>query len=124
VALAWFTAPGDKPQVNLLMSSDGGKTFGRKIRVDGGNPVGRVEVVSLASGDTVVSWIERGTQGRKLQVRRFAANGTASAPIDVSRTFGVGSGGFPKMAVSGNDIVVAWTDAAEPSQLRTALVTF
>jgi hypothetical protein len=124
VAVAWFTAPGDKAQVDLLMSADSGKTFGKKLRVDGGNPAGRVEVVSLASGDAVVSWIERTSQSAKIHLRRFAANGTASAPMDVTRTLSVRSGGFPKMVVSGNDIILAWTDSSEPSQVRTAIVNF
>jgi hypothetical protein len=106
------------------MSADSGKTFGKKLRVDAGNPAGRVEVVSLASGDAVVSWIERTGQGTKLHVRRFAPNGTASAPMDVTRTLSVRSGGFPKMVVSGNDIILAWTDSSEPSQVRTAIVNF
>ena len=121
-AVAWFTAPGDKPQVYLLMSTDSGKTFGKKIRVDGGNPQGRVEVVSLASGDAVVSWIERTPQGPRLEIRRFGANGAAAAPIDVSKTASVRSGGFPKMVVTGNDIVLAWTDSSEPSHIRSAVL--
>ena len=120
-AVAWFTAPSDKPQVYLLMSSDSGKTFGKKIRVDGGNPQGRVEVVSLASGDAVVSWIERTPQGPRLEIRRFGANGVAATPIDVSKMAGVRSGGFPKMVVTGNDIVLAWTDSSEPSHIRSAV---
>jgi hypothetical protein len=106
-----------------MMSADSGKTFGKKIRVDAGNPAGRVEVVSLPSGDAVVSWIERTGQGPRVQVRRFAPNGTAAAPVDVSRA-GVRSGGFPKIVLSGNDFVVAWTDSSEPSQIRTAVVNF
>ena len=121
-AVAWFTAPDDKPQVYLLMSSDSGKTFGKKIRVDGGNPQGRVEVVSLASGDALVSWIERTPQGARLEVRRFGATGVAAAPIDVSKSAGVRSGGFPKMVVTGNDIVLAWTDSSEPSHIRSAVL--
>jgi len=124
VAIAWFTAPGDKPQVNLMMSVDSGKTFGKKIRVDGGNPAGRTEVLSLASGDAVVSWIERTAQGPRLHLRRFDSNGVGAAPIDVSKAGGVRSGGFPKMVLSGNDIVVAWTDTSEPSHVRTAVVNF
>jgi hypothetical protein len=123
-AAAWFTAPGDKPEVDLMMSADSGKTFGKKIRVDGGNPAGRVEVLSLPSGDAVVSWIERIGQSPKLQLRRFSANGTAAAPIDVSKTNSVRSGGFPKIVVSGNDIVVAWTDSSEPAHVHTAVVNF
>jgi len=123
-AVAWFTAPGDKPQVNLLMSTDSGKTFGKKIRVDGGNPQGRVEVVSLASGDAIVSWIERTAQGPRLQIRRYGANGVAAAPIDVSKTAGVRSGGFPKMVVTGNELILAWTDTAEPSHIRSAVLNY
>jgi hypothetical protein len=125
VAVAWFTMPGDKPQVHLLTSTDGGKTFGKKSRVDTGNPMGHVAVLSLASGDTVVSWIERTGQGTKLYARRFAAaGGTASMPVDVSRTLGVRSGGFPKMVVAGNDIIIAWNDSSDQSQVRTAIVNF
>jgi hypothetical protein len=124
VALAWFTAPEDKPAVYVMLSADSGKTFGKKVRVDGGNPTGRVEVVSLPSGDAVVSWIERVGQSPRLQVRRFAANGTASAPMDVSRTVGVRSGGFPKMIVSGNEFVLAWTGSSDPSEIRSAALTF
>jgi hypothetical protein len=123
-AVAWFTAPGDKPQVYLLMSSDSGKTFGKKIRVDGGNPQGRVEVLSLASGDAIVSWVERTPQGPRLEIRRFGANGVAAAPIDVSKTAGVRSGGFPKMVVTGNDMILAWTDTSEPSHIRSAVLNF
>jgi hypothetical protein len=124
VALAWFTAPDDKPAVYVMLSADSGKTFGKKIRVDAGNPAGRVEVVSLPSGDAVVSWIERVGQSPRLQVRRFAANGTASTPIDVSRTVGVRSGGFPKMIVTGNEFVLAWTGSSDPSEIKTAVVGF
>jgi hypothetical protein len=122
VAVAWFTAPDDKPQVNVLMSNDSGKTFGKKIRVDDGNPVGRVGIVSRASGAAVVSWVERSGQGPQVRIREIAANGTADAPVNVSGTAGLGSGAFPRMARSGEDIVVAWTDGSKPAQLRTAVV--
>jgi len=122
VAVAWFTAPDDKPQVNLLMSADSGKTFGKKIRVDGGNPAGRVDVVSLASGDAVVSWIERAGQSPQLHTRRFAANGSGAPALNVSTTGGVRSGGFPRMVASADDIVITWTDSAEPAHVRTAVI--
>jgi len=122
VAVAWFTAPNDKPQVNLLMSSDAGKTFGTKIRVDGGNPAGRVDVVSFASGDSVVSWIERTAKGPQLQTRRFNAKGAVAPATSVSGTSGVTSGGFPRMVAAGDEIVIAWTDSAEPANVRTAVI--
>jgi len=123
IAVAWFTAPDDdKPQVYVLMSADSGKTFGKKIRIDDGNPLGRVDVVSRSSGAAVVSWVERTSQGAQVRVREVAANGTAAAPMNVSGTFGLGSGVFPRMVRSGDDIVVAWTDASKPAQIRTVVV--
>ena len=122
VAVAWFTAPDDKSQVYVLMSADSAKTFGKKIRIDDGNPIGRVDVVSRSSGAAVVSWVERTSQGAQVRVREVAANGTAAAPMNVSGTAGLGSGVFPRMVRSGDDIVVAWTDASKPSQIRTLVV--
>jgi len=123
VAVAWFTAPDDdKPQVYGLMSADSGKTFGKKIRIDDGNPLGRVDVVSRSSGAAVVSWVERTSQGAQVRMREIAANGTAAAPMNVSGTAGLGSGVFPRMVRSGDDIVVAWTDASKPPQIRTVMV--
>ena len=122
VAVAWFTAPDDKSQVYVLMSADSGKTFGKKIRIDDGNPIGRVDVVSRSSGAAVVSWVERTSQGAQVRMREIAANGTAAAPMNVSGTAGLGSGVFPRMVRSGDDIVVAWTDASKPPQIRTVVV--
>ena len=123
VAVAWFTAPDDdKPQVYVLMSADSGKTFGKKIRIDDGNPLGRVDVVSRSSGAAVVSWVERTSQGAQVRMREVAANGTAAAPMNVSGTAGLGSGVFPRIVRSGDDIVVAWTDASKPAQIRTVVV--
>jgi hypothetical protein len=122
VAVAWFTAPDDKPQVYALMSTDGGKTFGKKVRIDEGKPAGRVDVLSFASGEAMVSWIERTGQGAQLHMRRVAANGTPGAVMNVSGTVPTASGGFPKMVASGSDIVAAWTDGAEPPHVRTAVI--
>ncbi len=123
IAVAWFTAPDDdKPQVYVLMSADSGKTFGKKIRIDDGNPLGRVDVVSRSSGAAVVSWVERTSQGAQVRMREVAANGTAAAPMNVSGTAGLGSGVLPRMVRSGDDIVVAWTDASKPAQIRTVVV--
>jgi hypothetical protein len=97
VAAAWFTAPGEKPAAYLMTSVDGGKTFGRKIRVDGGNGTGHVDVVSLPSGEAIVSWIERGGRlAASASGSKFSATGEGAAPINLSQTMGVRSGDFPK----------------------------
>jgi len=122
VAIAWFTAPDEKPQVYVVLSSDGGKTFGKKIRIDEGNPAGRVEVLSLPSGEAYVSWIESTKTGAQVHLRQVAANGTAAAPLNVSGTTKAASGGFPKIAASAGRIVLAWTDSADPAHVHTSVV--
>jgi hypothetical protein len=122
VALAWFTAPLEKSQVNLMLSTDGGKFFGQKTRIDDGNPAGRVEVLSLPSGGAIVSWIERVNSVPQLHIREVAPNGTAAAPVNVSGTTRVASGGFPKMVASPRGTVLAWTDSADPSRVHTSIV--
>src|SRR5262249_41314220 len=47
VAVAWFTAARDQSKVYGALSTDGGVTFGPKILVGDGNPIGRVDVVAF-----------------------------------------------------------------------------
>ena len=47
VVVAWFTAPEQRPVVYLAFSRDGGESFGDRIRVDEGDPLGRVDVELL-----------------------------------------------------------------------------
>jgi hypothetical protein len=122
VAVAWFTAPDDKPQVYVVLSNDGGATFGKKVRIDEGKPLGRVDIASRASGGAVVSWVERGAKASEVRIREITANGVAAAPVNVSGMAGVASGAFPRMVRSGDDMVITWTDASNPPQVRTAMV--
>ena len=122
VAVVWFTAPDDKPQVYAVLSTDGGATFGKKIRIDEGKPQGRVDIASRANGGAVVTWVERGAKGNEVRIREIAPAGTAAAPVNVSGTAGIGSGAFPRMVRSGEEMVLAWTDSSNPPQVRTAIV--
>jgi hypothetical protein len=122
VAVAWFTAPKEKSQVNLALSADGGKTFGKPVRIDGGNTSGRVDVISLASGAAIVSWVERGTDGSQVRIRQVEANGMAGAPLSVSGP-GLQPGSVPRIEKSGNDIVVAWTKSGDSPTVHTAIAT-
>ena len=122
-AVAWFTAPNDASQVNAVLSSDGGKTFGAPIRVDSGKPVGRVDVIALNSGDAIVSWMEQAAEGTQVRVRRVQANGKLGEPIIASAKTKVKFAGVPRMTMSGKQIVIAWTDGDSPTKVRTAAFT-
>jgi hypothetical protein len=121
VAAAWFNAPNESPLVKVALSKDGARTFGSAVRVDDGDPVGRVDVVALSSGAALVTWLEKTKAGAQVRMRRVNADGSRQPSIVVSETSTARSSGFPRMKVSGNRVVVAWTDSANGGKVRTAI---
>jgi hypothetical protein len=121
VAVAWFTSARDTARVYLAWSGDAGASFGPPIRIDDGNPVGRVDVELNDEGIAVVSWVEF-TSGQQadVRVRRVNADGTRSASMVVARTSGGRASGFPRMTARGDDLILAWTEAGTPSRIRVA----
>ncbi len=112
VAVAWFTGAGEVPRVLLAFSDDSGDRFTEPVRVDDGDPVGRVDVVSLAGG-ALVSWIERTPDGAELRVRRVDTDRTVRPAHLVAPIASARASGFPRMLRDGDDLVFAWTDAIE-----------
>ena len=121
VALAWFTAANDAPQVKLAFSTDAGASFTAPIRVDGGQPAGRVDVVLLGDGSALVTWIERiGGDAAAVRARRVMRDGRASEPLTIASSSAARASGFPRMAIVGRDAVFAWTAPTRPSSIRLA----
>ncbi|MBW3660774.1 MAG: glycoside hydrolase [Gemmatimonadetes bacterium] len=121
VAVAWYTAARDTLRVRLARSTDAGATFGEPVGIDAGAPEGRVDVALLESGEALVSWLERAEDGNGLILaRRVGSDGRLGEPVTVARTSYARASGFPRMALSGDEAVFAWTDPVEPSRVRTA----
>lgn len=121
VAVAWFTAPSERPRVNLAFSSNAGETFDAPIRIDEGNPAGRVDVALLDNGDALVSWIERtGGDTAAIRLRRVSQKGKPSSPMTLSASSAARASGFPRMAITGRDVMFAWTVPGRPSTVRVA----
>ena len=121
VAVAWFTAAGDVPAVNVAFSGDAGASFAGAVRLDDGSPVGRVAVQLLAPGEAAVSWLERVGDRAEVRVRRVRADGTKSASTTVAAADAGRASGFPRMVRSGDTLVFAWTDTGgEDARVRVA----
>lgn len=121
VAVAWFTAARDTPRVMLAFSEDSGETFGDPIRVDGGDPAGRVDVELLPNGSALVGWVERtGGEAAEVRVRVVTAAGEMAEPVAVAGSSAGRSSGFPRMVRAGEDVILAWTEPGEPSRIRVA----
>jgi hypothetical protein len=123
VAVAWFTAAHDEPRVRLAFSGDAGETFASPVRIDDGDPSGRVAVTLLPGGDALVTWIERAGEGAEVRIRRVTPDGRLGPPETVAASTAARAGGFPRMVRSGDRLVFAWTDVStgEGSRVRTAL---
>jgi len=118
VAVAWFTAAGDEPRAYLAFSRDGGASFGSPLRVDSGNPAGRVDLLMRDDGSVVVSWLERtGGGAADIRLRPVDAGGVSLGEARVVTTSSAErASGFPRMAQLPWDpgkILVAWTDVTE-----------
>jgi hypothetical protein len=121
VAIAWFSGARDTNRVNVAFSTDGGATFAAPIRVDGGQPGGRVGLVLLDDRTAVVSWLERtGGDVATVQARRVTRTGQLGSAKTIAVSSAARASGVPRMILNGSDIYFAWTVATRPSTVRIA----
>ena len=123
VAAVWFTGAQDTARVRVAFSTDAGATFGPAVRVDGGQPTGRVDLEMLDGGAALVSWIERtGGDSAEVWVRVVRADGTMEPHAVVTPSSGARSSGFPRMTRVPGGVVMAWTVTGQPSSVKLAFV--
>ncbi len=121
VVIAWFTAPGDSGRVNVAFSDNAGATFSAPVRVDGGSPAGRVDVAMMADGAALVTWVERvGGDVAAVRARRIGRDGKVGAPMTIASSSAARASGFPRAAITGTNVLFAWTVPGRPSALRVA----
>lgn len=111
VVVAWFTGANQRAAVYAAFSDDAGDSFGTRIRIDEGNPLGRVDVLMLADGSALVSWIERTGAGADIRARKLGRDGSLGEPLVISGTSAGRDSGFPRMAKDPEGgVVFAWTE--------------
>lgn len=121
VAVAWYAAPEGSGRVLLARSRDAGDSFGEPIRVDDGQPLGRVDVEVVETGEALVTWLEAAETESRLRLRSVGADGVLGTSFNVGQGAS-SSRGFPRFALSGREALVTWTDTGKPSKVRTAVV--
>lgn len=122
IAVIWYTEAKGAPKVKISFSENAGDTFGPPIEVNEGKPAGRGDVLLAGKDGAVVSWVERNEKGFQVLVRRVGANGRRSPTSTVWASEGGKSVGFPHLAKSGDEWLVAWTDATGPKKVRAAAI--
>lgn len=125
VAVGWFTAQGDQPRAFVAFSKDAGRTFGSPIRLDDAGSLGRVDLELMPDGSAVASWIEFADQRAQFRFRRVDPSGTKSPAVTVSGLAGGRASGYPRIGVSGNQMIFAWTESDNGrAQVQTAVARF
>jgi hypothetical protein len=109
LAVAWFTMADNVPGVSVIFSSDGGATFGKPIRVNENETIGRVDLVLLDEETVLVSWMEAAT----IKVAKVHSNGEKGQPTTIAESSEARASGFPQMTKAENLVMVAWTDDQE-----------
>lgn len=116
VALAWYTEARGEPTVKLAFSDDRGASFDAPHPIDLGNPSGRVDLVMLADGSALVSWIELTGAGETLLVCRATAEDGCRAVQRITVSASGPSIGFPRMALVGKTVLMTWTEPTRSDQ--------
>ena len=122
VALAWFTARNDEGRAFVAFSQDAGRSFGAPIRLDDAGALGRVDVELTPDGSAIASWIEFAQQRAQFRVRRVEPSGARSPSATVTSLAGTRASGYPRIGLSGDELVFAWTENAQgTSRVQTAV---
>ena len=123
VALAWFTAKGDEGHAYVAFSQDGGKSFGKPVRLDDASALGRVDVVLLDDGSAAATWIEFADGKAQFLMRHISRAGERSPAVSIAGLAASRASGVPRMAAFGSELVFAWTDSGAPSSVKTAALS-
>ncbi len=122
LAVVWFTAANDNPQVQIAFSNDGGATFGLPVRMDKGDAIGRVDVVLLDADTAAVLWMEPKGEETVIQLAKVTALGDVRTPITISKTKSERASGFPQLEKVGSTLYVAWTSLEKEQTINMVAV--
>ncbi|WP_373523301.1 exo-alpha-sialidase [Aquiflexum sp.] len=106
VAVAWYTASKDSPEVKVGLSKNAGKSFDQTTRIDLGKTIGRVDIDWIKNNLAMVTWMEEG----KIMARTVTIEGKLGQPMTITETSEKRSSGFPQLSVNGDQVWFAWTD--------------
>jgi hypothetical protein len=112
---------GDEGHVYAAFSWNAGESFNTPIRIDDVGAVGRVDVELLADGSAAVTWIEFADQRSQFRIRRVDRAGAKSPSSTVAGIAAGRASGYPRLARRGNELLFAWTEPGEHSQVSTAV---
>lgn len=117
VVVAWFT--GAEPASVLLAHTVKETLFSQPVRLDLGNPEGRVELCWSKGGDVYACWLENNRDSASWMLRSVSRNGIMTLPQELARVPAGRESGFAHIERVGSKLVFAYQDG---DRIRVLLV--
>jgi len=124
LAIAWYAAANNQPEVKVIFSSDGGATFGQPIMIDQASPLGRVDIAMINANRALVSWLTSENGKTVIKARFVEKGGAMEVPITIAETSESRGSGFPQIEKFGSDVYVAWTVFEKEKESAIKMVKF
>ena len=123
IAVAWFTAAFNKPQVLVSFSKNGVASFDDPIVLNDFMPLGRVDVAFINEKSVLVSYMEAEGEETYLKVKKVKTNGQVSKSFIVSKLSSSRATGVPQLEILDNTAYLMWT-AQENEEKQIKAVKF
>jgi len=127
VAVAWYTMAKDTAKVLVVISNDGGANFSQPIRIDDGNPLGRVDL-AFKDNSLIISWLEnKKDENAEIRVAKIIGDSNIEKKMTITQTSAARSSGFPILELVDGQLIMAWTeiiDEEENTTVQSAIVDF
>lgn len=121
VAVAWFTAAFENPQVLIAFSNNGVVSFDKPMVLHDAMPLGRVDAAFIDEDTVLVSYMEAEGDDTFLKVKKVNTNGKISDAFTVSKLSSSRGTGVPQLEVLNNTAYVMWTDQQEEEKQLKAV---
>ncbi len=119
-AIAWYTQADSTAQVNVAFYDNHNSTFKSPIRIDDGNPIGRVGIV-LLENTALVSWLEQVGEGAEIKLAQISQKNKKEKTVTISPSSNSRKSGFPQIEKTKDKIIFAWTHLdGSNSTIKTA----
>jgi hypothetical protein len=123
VIVAGYSEAGGVPAIRVRSSSDAGRHWHDVVRLPGADTLGRLDAVALGAGGFAVSRLDEVDGQVEL---RLSLHDDTGAVLRTHTLATLPSGrltGFPRMAASGDTILIAWTQPEDGKpRIRAALI--
>ncbi|MBT8219062.1 MAG: hypothetical protein KJP00_04525 [Bacteroidia bacterium] len=120
VVLTWYTA-NPEPSVWIVVSKDEGESFSKKVRIDQGNPLGRVDI-DLSIGIPYFTWLEMKDDKAHINLRSYDIERSTLSPVTkITSTSSGRRSGFPIFKIIGTTGYLAHTKILSAQESRIEL---